>query len=271
MSDLGPSGHIFVGGAGRSGTTLMRVLLDAHRRICCGPELKVLPPVCALYQTISALPPVMKAYEITRADVQGFLRQLIDNLSANFRRASGKPRWAEKTPNNAMVMTALGELYPDARFIHVIRDGRDVACSLVTMNWIDPNSGTKMDYVQNIANAARYWREIVQYAQYQAAQPALSGRVIEVRYESLVADTEGTMRKVLDFLGEAWDPAILQAHAKPRADEPRESSTRQTSKPVYDTSIGRWNREMSPPDRTAFKSEAGSLLKELGYARDDAW
>lgn len=231
----------------------------------------MLPPVCALYETISALPPVIDAYRITLADVQGHFRDLIDKLSANFRRASGKPRWAEKTPHNVTVMTTLGELFPDARFIHLIRDGRDVACSLVTMKWIDPKSGKKLEYVQNIANAARYWQEIVQFARYQTAQPALQGRVVEVRYEGLVADTEGTMRKVLDFLGEAWDPAILEAHKKQRADEPRESSTRQTSKPVYDTSIGRWQREMSPSDKIAFKSEAGSLLKELGYARDDAW
>jgi hypothetical protein len=54
----------------------------------------------------------------------------------------------------------MGEIFPDARFLHVIRDGRDVACSLVTMDWIDPATGRELDYVQNIRNAARYWRRI---------------------------------------------------------------------------------------------------------------
>ncbi|MGD0770983.1 MAG: sulfotransferase [Tepidisphaeraceae bacterium] len=269
MSGEQQNGHVFVGGAGRSGTTLMRVLLDAHRRICCGPELKVLPYVSELYQLTLAMGSVTEAYGNTLADVQGCFRQFVESLSANFRRASGKPRWAEKTPHNVLSMAPLGTMFPDARFIHVIRDGRDVACSLVTMDWFDPRTGAKRDYVQNVAKAAGYWRRIVQHARQQAADPALAGRVIEVRYEALVADVEGIMRQVLDFLGEAWDPAILEAHKKSRAHEPRESSTDQATKPIYDTSIGRWKRDMSPADRIAFKSEAGPLLKELGYAPED--
>jgi hypothetical protein len=271
MSDAQQNGHIFVGGAGRSGTTLMRVLLDAHRRICCGPELKVLPQIAELYQLVSGLPAEMQGYGNTLADIQGYFRQFVENLSGNFRRASGKPRWAEKTPHNAVFMATLGTIFPDARFIHLIRDGRDVACSLLTMNWIDPRTGDKLGYVQNITNAARYWRDVVRHARSQAAKPMMTGRVIEVRYEALVTGTEGTMRKVLDFLGEAWDPAILDAHKKDRTREPHESSSDQVTKPVYDTSIGRWKRHMSPADKAAFKSEAGSLLKDLGYAPDDNW
>jgi Sulfotransferase family len=271
MSDEQQSGHVFVGGAGRSGTTLMRVLLDSHRRICSGPELKVLPQIAELYQLVSKLGPVMDGYGNTPAEVQAHFRHFVESLSANFRRASGKPRWAEKTPHNAVVIATLGLLFPDARFIHVIRDGRDVACSLVTMNWIESRTGAKVDYIQNIAKAARYWHDTVRRARQQSAQPLVAGRVIEVRYEALVADTEGTMRKVLDFLAEPWDPAILQAHKKSRAGEPRESSTDQVTEPIYDTSVGRWKRDMSLPDKFTFKSEAGSLLKELGYAGDDEW
>ncbi len=110
----------------------------------------------------------------------------------NARRAAGKPRWAEKTPHNILFMVPLGEIFPDARFLHVVRDGRDVACSLVTMDWINPLTGRKWDYVQNIGNAARYWRDVVTLARRQAEHPAIAGRVLEVRYEiTLVADTEG--------------------------------------------------------------------------------
>jgi hypothetical protein len=271
MSDEQQNGHVFVGGAGRSGTTLMRVLLDAHPRICSGPELKVLPQISVLYQLVSGWAAVMEEYQNTTADVQRCFRQLVESLSANFRRASGKPRWAEKTPHNVKFITTLGMIFPDARFIHMIRDGRDVACSLVTMNWIEPRTGAKLDYIQNITKAAKYWRDIVQSARRQAAIREVAGRVIEVRYEALVADTEGTMRQVLGFLGEAWDPAVLEAHKKDRAHEPHESSTEQVAKPVYDTSVGRWKRDMSPADKIAFKSEAGLLLTELGYAGDDGW
>jgi hypothetical protein len=195
----------------------------------------------------------------------------VDDLSGNFRRSSGKQRWAEKTPLNVLVMATLGTLFPEARFINMIRDGRDVACSLVTMDWRDARTGEKVEYTQSVQKAARYWRDVVLEARRQAAQPVVRGRVITVRYEPLVGNIEGTMRKVLEFLGETWDPAILEAHKKDRAHEPRESSTDQVTQPVNSTSIGRWKRDMSASDKVAFKSEAGLLLRELGYAADDSW
>lgn len=268
MGDNRQSGHIFVGGAGRSGTTLMRVLLDAHPRICCGPELKLLGQFIQTYLATVQMQPQMEAYGNTVTDVQRCFGELVNGLTANYRRASGKPRWAEKTPHNVLVMMPLGALFPDARFIHVIRDGRDVACSLVSMDWHD-GTGAKVEYIQNIRNAARYWREVVRAGRQQAA--AMAGRVMEVRYEALVADTQGTMRQVLAFVGESWDPAILEAHKKDRSHEPQESSTQQVTKPVNNSAIGRWKREMSPSDKAAFKAEAGALMKELGYAADDNW
>jgi hypothetical protein len=264
------NGHIIVGGAGRSGTTLMRVLLDAHRRICCGPEMKVLPQVAGLYVSFINNNALMQGYDNGVADMQAYFRQLVDNLSGKFRRAAGKPRWAEKTPHNVGVMAGLGAIFPDARFIHMIRDGRDVACSLVTMDWVGFD-GEKLDSTKNIRGAARYWNDLILIARQEAADPALAGRVVEVRYEALVSDTEAVMRAVLKFLGESWDPAILEAHKKSRAHEPHESSTDQATKPIYRAAMGRWQRDMSPPDKIAFKEEAGQLLKDLGYARDDAW
>jgi hypothetical protein len=263
-------GPVFVGGAGRSGTTLMRVMLDAHPRICCGPELKVLPSIAEWYQTLTRnFASVMESYGNTTADLQRRFRDFIEGLLDNFRRASGKPRWAEKTPHNVMFMLSLGEIFPDARFIHLVRDGRDVACSLLTMNWINPHTGRKWDYVQNIANAARYWRDVVTFVRQQAEHPTLTGRVLEVRYESLVADTEATMRQVLQFIGEPWDDAVLSYHTKDRSHEPSEASTAQAIQPVTRRSIGRWQTEMTRLDRAAFKAEAGELLKALGYATEE--
>ena len=263
-------GPIFVGGAGRSGTTLMRVMLDAHPRICCGPELKVLPSIAEWYQTLTRnFAGVMQSYHNQPADLQRYFRTFIESLVDNFRRASGKPRWAEKTPHNILFLIPLGEIFPDARFIHLVRDGRDVAASLVTMNWINPLTGRKWDYVQNIANAARYWREVVSLARQQAEHPVVAGRVLEVRYEALVADPAGTMRQVLDFLGEPWDDAVLSYHTKERSHEPREASTEQALQPISSRSIGRWQTELTRLDRAAFKAEAGELLKVLGYAGAD--
>jgi hypothetical protein len=270
QSDLG--GPIFVGGAGRSGTTLLRVMLDAHPRICCGPELKVLPSVAEWYQNLTRnFAPVLESYSIAPADLRGRFRDFIEGLVANFRAASGKPRWAEKTPHNILFTQPLGEIFPDARFLHVLRDGRDVACSLVTMNWVNPLTGRKWDYVRSIAGAARYWREVITEARRQAELPDLAGRVLEVRYEALVAEPERTLREVFAFLGEPWDDAVLSFHARDRGREPQEAGTAQASRPLTSRPVGRWKAEMTRLDRAAFKAEAGPLLKALGYAADDGW
>ena len=172
-------GPIFIGGAGRSGTTLLRVMLNAHPNICCGPELKILPSIGQWHAvfTTGAWRPVMRCYQQTPAEVSRLFRQLIESLVANFRRCSGKRRWAEKTPENVKHMVALGMIFPDAQFLHVIRDGRDVACSLVTMDWIDPATRQKSWHTRSIANAACYWRQTVETARRQAAHPSLAGRV----------------------------------------------------------------------------------------------
>jgi glycosyltransferase involved in cell wall biosynthesis len=267
---MGNDGPIFVGGAGRSGTTLMRVMLDSHPRICCGPELKALPAIAEQYQLLTGFHrPVMESYGNTVADVQRCFRAFIEGLAENFRRAEGKPRWAEKTPHNVLYMVALGEIFPEARFIHVLRDGRDVTCSLLTMDWFDPSTGRKVDYVETMTGAARYWRDMVTEARRQAAHPSLTGRVLEVRYEALVTETAATMRQILEFLGEEWDDAVLSHQRKDRGGQPVESSTTQTLKPVDQSALGRWQHDMTPRDKATFKAVAGALLTTLGYADAD--
>jgi hypothetical protein len=266
----GNDGPIFVGGAGRSGTTLIRVMLDSHPRICCGPELKALPAIAKQYQLLTGTHrPVMESYGNTLSDVQHCFRAFIEGLAKNFRRAEGKPRWAEKTPHNVLYMVPLGEIFPEARFIHLLRDGRDVTCSLMTMDWVDPSTGRKVDYVETMTGAARYWRDVVTEARQQAAHPSLTGRVLEVRYEALVTEPAATMRQVLEFVGEEWDEAVLSYQRKDRGGEPVESSTAQILKPVNQNTVGRWQHDMTPCDKATFKAEAGALLTMLGYADVD--
>ena len=105
----------------------------------------------------------------------------------------------------------------------------------------------------------------------QAEHPAVAGRLLEVRYEALVAEPEATLRRILDFIDEPWDAAVLSHHTKNRAHEPLEASTQQAIKPLTDRSIGRWKTEMTRLDKAAFKEKTGDVLKLLGYAADDAW
>src|SRR5262249_40155113 len=149
---------------------------------------------------------------------------------------------------------------PSPRFIHMVRDGRDVACSLVTMNWPAPKTGRKLELVETVTAAASYWRDVVMSGRRQAGAPHPARRGLEVRYEALATATAATMRQVLAFLGEEWADAVLSHHPKDRAGELMEASMRQILRPVNQSALGRWQQDMTPDDKAAFKAEAGPLL-----------
>jgi glycosyltransferase involved in cell wall biosynthesis len=263
---------IFICGAQRSGNTLMRAMLDSHPRICSGQELKVLPHIAHLYQQITGpYDFVLENYGNSLSDVQGLFRQLIDGLTEKFRRAEGKQRWAEKTPQNVQYMVTLGEIFPEAQFIHMLRDGRDVACSLVTMNWSRPETGLRLEFTRTMSNAATHWRDTVITARRQSEHPSLAGRVLEVRYEALVTETDAIMHRVLGFLGEEWNDAVLSHHTRDRSHdrEQRNPGMEGILRPVDESAVGRWQRDMTEHDKAAFKAQAGQLLTELGYADAD--
>ena len=133
---------VFIGGAGRSGTTLLRVILDSHPNIVCGPEIKLTPTLvhmCSEFQRVFA--PSLKAYYISSTDIDRIFASFFMSFVRNYIRASGKKRFAEKTPNNVFFFRQLAAIFPRSPLIQVIRDGRDVVCSLLTMNWIDTKTG----------------------------------------------------------------------------------------------------------------------------------
>jgi len=261
---------IFIGGAGRSGTTLLRVILDSHPNITCGPELKVTPLVADLWHKFQTahLPP-LKQYLLTPTDINLVFREMLLSLLEKYRQQSGKARIAEKSPNNIFFFQHLHMMFPESPLIHVIRDGRDVVCSLLTMNWINPQTGRRVEYTTDARKAAEYWASAVAMGRRASQNPSIRPRYLEVRYEDIVLNPEETLRKLFSFLGEPWDPAVLAYHQTER-NLAGESSAEQVSKPLYSASIGRWQKDLCPADREAVMEAAGKLLVDLGYASDGA-
>ena len=152
----------------------------------------------------------------------------------------------------------LRTIFPDCQFLHIYRDGRDVALSVLTQ-WFGP---------QNLYTAARRWRYLVRIA--RAAGAAMpSGSYLDVRYEDLLNTPEGTMRDVLAFLGEPFDASVLQLNFLERSERQLVIGQR---KPTYvsRTEIvannwGKWKAKMGAEERLLFESVAGDLLTELGY------
>lgn len=271
MSRPLPHPPIFVGGAGRSGTTLLRVILDSHPNILCGPELKVLPSIAGMwhnYQT--ALLPVLASYLLTPDDINQLFRQMILSLFKKYQEHSGKPRLAEKSPNNVFFFQQLHHIFPESPLVHVIRDGRDVVCSLLTMNWKDPLSGEPVPYTRSPQAAAEYWAAAVLAGRHLLEHPTAQKCYVEVRYEDLVCSPETTLKKLFENIGEPWEPLVLDFHNKKR-NLAEESSAKQVTRPLYTSAAGRWKHDLNPQAKAAIKEIAGELLRELGYTANNDW
>ena len=182
----------------------------------------------------------------------------------------GKPRWGEKTPFYGRRMPAIEAVLPEAHFLHVIRDGRDVALSLRPL-WFSPG--------EQIEAQAQNWLTKVSAIR---AGGRRCRHYLEVRYEDLVLDTESVLRRICEFIALRYDPRMLLYHENAQdrldelGDEYRFKDTRiskaarmaihgKTLHPPDPARVARWRSDMSLGDRDTFTSIAGALLADLGY------
>lgn len=253
--------HVFVGGAGRSGTTLLRAMLGAHPDLWCPPELKLVPLLAEFHARQGAL-----AAELREAGVSG---EDLDRAGRAWLRVfleAGAPpgkRVVEKTPHDLLHTAWLGRLFPRALFVHVVRDGRAVASSLVRQRWVDPASGEPVEWCRDLASAARYWASVVTSVRVQAA--TVPGRYLEVRYEDLVTEPRRTMEALLAFLGERWSDEVLRHERSGVALSPLESSTAAVSRPIEAGAAAAWRGRLSAEERAEVHRAAGPALEAFGY------
>ena len=260
---------IFVGGAGRSGTTLLRIILDSHPNIACGPELKVTPTLADLWQRFQTSHyKVLQEFYLSHQDINGLFRQFILGMIEKYQQKAGKQRVAEKSPNNVFVFQQLHGIFPESPLIHVIRDGRDVVCSLLGMDWVDIATGKPLAYTRDPQKAAEYWVGAVRAGRKLAQH--VGDRYIEIPYETLTEDPETVLKDLFQRINEPWDECVLQFHRQTH-DLANESSASQVVKPLSQHSVGRWEKDMLPEHKAIIKKVAGPLLIELGYASNNDW
>jgi hypothetical protein len=256
---------IFIGGAPRSGTTLLRAIVDAHPAIACGPELRAIPSLCTLRASIEDAggDTLLRDYGVgsDRLD-RAFAGAIMEFLEPR-RQASGKSRIAEKTPANILHFKALRRMFPAAPLIAIHRDPRDVVASLLSMEWRDGKSGERLDITRDPAAGARLWVRSVDAALAMAGDK----QFIALTYEALVADPDGAAASLFTFLGEPLTDKRLRHDEcfNARSGE-NESSNARVARPIDTAAVGRWRRDLSPAALRIVEEIARPLMTRLGYA-----
>lgn len=241
---------VFVVGSPRSGTSFLA------RAIGSLPGFVDLGEVAPLKAAIPAL------YGEAEEDAATRIRHIL----AVTRRLAliGNRRSVEQTPETVFVSRAAALAFPEARFVHIVRDGRDVACSLLERGWLRAGWGGGDDAGRPYGAGVRFWVERERRDEFVEASDARRAawawrryvsasrdvpapRLHELRYETLTNDPDGTARDLAAFLGApATDLALALRAAR-------------------DTSVGRWARELSTADLTEIEDECGDVLRDLGY------
>ncbi len=171
--------------------------------------------------------------------------------------SQGKSRFGDKTPLYLQHLDVLERAFPGARYVHIVRDGRDAAVSLLAMT---RKPRFNLARPRGVGDFAVAWQREVRAAQeFGRTHP-----YHEVRYEDLVDQPEARLREVCAFLELEYEPGMLEYHRREDpslyADHPRLAEP-----PVRDTRS--WRRELRPADAELFEAIAGDLLSELGYER----
>lgn len=230
--------------------------LRQHAQLWGGPESDFLAPLARAVRDAHALGSQRgKFHWLSGLNVteQEFLKHVGYGINSLYTSRSGGLRWVEQTPNYAPFMSDIAALFPGAKFLLMIRDGRQVVHSL--RHFVEP-----MEHQQ----ACRVWRNHtctgIEYGRSEA-----KGSVHIVRYENVVTDTEASLRDIYDFIGESYEPASAEFI---RSKEPINSSFEGES--TEDKLAPRWPA-WTHEERSYFQECAGELLIELGYESDSAW
>jgi hypothetical protein len=272
---VGRSEPFFIVGCGRSGTTMLRLIFNAHPDVAIPPESKLIPALVARWPRMVTRDGVDADAIVRligrRLDHMGLDRKLVRGRLAELRdrtprgvtetvfgivtEQQGKPRWADKTPRHVEDMPTIAGVFPDAKFIHVIRDGRDVALS-----FFDRPFGPR-----DVWDAARFWDRTVRAGQ-NGAESLDPGNYREVRYEALIDSPEVVTKELCDFVGLEPVDGMLRYYerASGRLSEKERANHPNIARPPT-KGLRNWRVDMSERDVQAFEAVAGPLLLELGY------
>ncbi|MFD8528165.1 sulfotransferase family protein [Streptosporangium canum] len=270
---------IFIVGCPRSGTTMLQLMTHAHPRIAIPPETRFM---VAAYQRRLHFGDLndpahrrelaewvvnrrqsrfhdlgLEGEEVVEQIVAGpsTLGSALGIVLRAYAARHGKPRWGDKRPSYFQHIDVLLRLFPDAQFIHLIRDGRDCVASLKEMPW----------YSGSVYSAVAAWAEAIDFARHGA--PKLpEGSYHELRYEDLTTDPEAHLRRLCDFLGEDFDPVMCEPKLVADIACPAHKSWHsRTHEDVTTSRSGSWTKRLDPWEISLCESVLGDRLETYGY------
>ncbi len=248
-------GPIFVVGSMRSGSTLLRLMLDSHEAIAIPPETGFMGALSATRKI-----PNFKYGDTwferigwSAAELDDRLRDFYAEMFSRYAIAQGKSRWGEKTPSHTWHLAAMSEVFPDAQFVAIVRHPGAVAASL------------RDRFHYTFADGVAYWDEINRELLRRASE--LGPRILLCRYEDLVHEPEAVLRPMLARLGVPWSASVL-AHHEVQAERgsPRMSDGSTISRDSVDPErASTWVSLLTDGDREVLMERAGPLADLLGY------
>ncbi len=273
---------IFVVGVARSGTTLLSAMLSAHSRLDCGPESRFFaryrhldrkarerildphtwprPAVDFIASLRNQGHPITELFDLTLPEIGTYLcgRQpspaaMLESLTELHARRAGKWRWIEKTPRHLLMTDTLRALWPEAYIVRIVRDPRDVALSLAQVPFAKDSV---------VGNLVRVDRDDRASRERIASDP----RALTLRYEDLVTEPEQELRRICGFIGEAYEPGMLDARGTAGVVAAQHEWWKESvAGPLNSRSVGRWQRQMSTDARRFAALHLAGYLREHDY------
>lgn len=270
---------VFVVGCPRSGTTMLQLMLHAHRRMAIPPETRFLLNAYWQRREFGDLSQPANRHRLARwivdrrkhrfADLGLDREQIVDEITAGpgtlgsalgtiFRAYAarfGKPRWGDKRPAYLQNLDVILRLFPDAQIINVVRDGRACVASLKEVSW------NQHDFYGTLA----VWSRAVDDAR-DASRRLDSTQWHQLRYEDLVSDPPAVLAEMCAFLGEEYDPAMAEPSAQAEVAVPKFKTWHQlTHSPVTTQRVRSWQQRLSAAEIALCETALGSRLTACGY------
>jgi Sulfotransferase family len=264
---------VIVLGVGRSGTTLLRVMLDRNTMLAIPYETFFVPQLAhrhgrrpKLDEFLDDLGRLRTLYDwgVTPEDVRSHLREGMTTREAiaaiyeTYAERQGKPRWGDKTPVYMQQLPLLEDIFPDAIWIHLVRDGRDAALSFLELP--EGFAGKTWAQPRTVAQFAARWRTEILAARRLGRHAG--GRYLELRYEDLVAEPERELRHICEHASLPWEAEMLDhTRVSDTAHMPEHRNLAQPPTP----GLRDWRSQMGHEDALAFEQVAGDVLKSSSY------